>query len=383
MVSIDLSAIHALRGYEVQHYIALQGVFYILSLKGKFYDKIIVEGEEDIVLRGPNQKKFIQVKKKEQLGQWGPTKISKIAKKVFFRWSDSTPIFNEQNCKDTFYIVIQGDISKNLFDNKEDTSHCIIYLNKLFIEPTSNSLKSTSKIKERIIDINNNSDNPRGYEKVKLNYFIRNLRLCVNLPPLEDLKHVIIGRIRDYLKYMTSGLSQTTTLELIKSSLDEIRNKVISTDPMDHIISYDYLNLKFINILENNLDSFIENLERHRDVELTATVLSEKIIKANGDINKVNNSIRLKNAFLNSLIINNLNFIRLKLIYFEYINFVKLSSRSSELLSLSELNHEFIEKNEELFEGLDYIRNIRSLKGLFFNLASYCTFGLEGITDVY
>lgn len=381
-MAIDKDAVHALRGYELQHLISLQALFYMLFLEDYVFNKIIIEGVEDIELRGPNKRLLIQVKKNEQLGQWKPKRVHKIADKLFSRWEKSTYNFDEGNCNDEFIIALQGDISKDVFHKTEKYNKCIISFEDIFKLRYDKSLTSNSKIKESIENIRKNSEVGGGFEPQKLNYFVRHLRICTNLPLLEDVRIVINGRIREYLSSLTTNTNQQDINQISNIFLEKIRNSAISNKPYDHIIDYISAKKTFDEFLEEKLEFYIIRMDRNKEINTTETVLSKKNQHAEGDEETLKTAIRSKNNFLSFIRRSRISLINLQHLYYEYIRWMKSILAKKNNINLDIINQDFIDQNQDLFKELEEISNTRSLGGIFFDLVSYCTFSLERINHV-
>lgn len=377
---IDTSAVNSLRGYEFQNYIALLGLIHILILKNKTLNTLIVEGTDDVQLDGENFGILIQVKKNERVGQWKPSEITEIAKKLFIRWENSLFRFDTSECGDKFVVALEGDISPNLFNADENIDDCLINFQDLFTIPRNTTLKSTSKLKERIEDGLDRDD--ITIEPSKLNYFIRNFRICHHIPNLDDLIRVVYERCRELLENITDNTDIQAINEFFNNCLEKIKKSSRSKDEEDHILLYDEIFEIFERFLIQDLENYIRRLDRYKDRQISRNVLTRKIENAGGSQDKIDSAISSKISYLRSIRNSNLDIQAYENLYYEYISWMRSKNTDHEFQELDELNEQFIENNQYLFKELDDLRYPNKLRGIFFDLTSYCTFNLNGINYV-
>ena len=373
--SIAKSAVHTIRGYETQFYVTLLAWFEIFILEGDYFDSIFVEGLEDIHLVGRNRKLFVQVKKKERIGHWKPNEILSTLTSMFIRWSNSLYDFEQSRGNDFFILVVGGDISSSIFGKNEDTSKAITTIEQMFKIPQTTTLKDTSKIKNSLKTILREQEQNVGYEPRHLNYFIRNLRICPNLPNLEELKKIVHQSALDIISLYSTGITPKTIEKISNKALDIIREGSSSKTQVHHSIKYNVIRQTVVETLNEELGDYIIRFDRYKS-EGVETVMERKLASIKDSKQIIETAIHLKNKFLRKLSREKVIVLDLKHLYEDFIDFWRIKQGDfNDYTSIIEL---FIAENPDIFKNLQKFRNIETLQGVFFDLISYCTFDFRG-----
>ena len=373
--SIAKSAVHTIRGYETQFYVTLLAWFEIFILERHYFDSIFVEGLEDIHLEGQNRKLLVQVKKKERIGQWKPSEIYSILTSMFIKWTSSLYQFDPSKCNDFFLLVVGGDISSNIFGENEDTSKAITTIEQMFKIPQGTTLKETSKIKNSLIDILRKPEKNVGYEPSRLNYFIRNLRICPNLPNLEELKKIVHKSGMDIISLYSTGVTPKIIEKISNKALDLIREGSSSKTPVQHSINYSVIKHTVIDTLNEELGDYIVRFDRHKSSGVE-TIMERKLISIDDSKQIIKTAIHLKNKFLRKLSRERIRPLDLKHLYGDFIDFWRI--KQGDFIDYISLINQFIDENPDIFKNLQKFKNIETLQGVFFDLISYCTFNFRG-----